>query len=89
MYLMQGFKLPDSVKATTDINEAVKFGEVLLTVIPTPFLERVMSSIADVISDEQIICSCTKGILNDTLETPDAILRRVLPARLHSRCGPR
>ena len=29
--------------------------------------------------------SCTKGILNDTLETPHDILRRVLPERLHPR----
>lgn len=35
----------------------------------------------------QIIVSCTKGILNDTLETPDAILKRILPARLHGRCA--
>ena len=82
---MQGFKFSDSVKATTDITEATKFGEVILTVIPTPFLDRVMASVADIVNDDQIICSCTKGILNDTLETPDAILRRVLPERLHSR----
>ena len=31
--------------------------------------------------------SCTKGILNDTLETPHDILKRVLPAKLHSRCA--
>lgn len=28
----------------------------------------------------QILVSCTKGILNDTLETPQHILSRVLPA---------
>lgn len=33
----------------------------------------------------QILVSCTKGILNDTLETPHDILRRVLPERLHPR----
>ena len=29
--------------------------------------------------------SCTKGILNDTLETVDRILERVLPAAFHPR----
>ena len=33
----------------------------------------------------QILVSCTKGILNDTLETPHDILKRVLPERLHPR----
>ena len=29
--------------------------------------------------------SCTKGILNDSLETTNQILQRVLPAALHDR----
>ena len=29
--------------------------------------------------------SCTKGILNDTLETVDRILERLLPAAFHPR----
>ncbi len=33
----------------------------------------------------QILVSCTKGILNDTLETVNQILTRVLPPALHSR----
>ena len=33
----------------------------------------------------QILVSCTKGILNDTLETVDQILVRVLPPAFHSR----
>ena len=33
----------------------------------------------------QILVSCTKGILNDTLETVNQILTRVLPPALHER----
>ncbi len=33
----------------------------------------------------QVLVSCTKGILNDTLETVDKILERVLPASFHRR----
>lgn len=33
----------------------------------------------------QIIVSCTKGILNDTLETVNQILTRVVPEPLHKR----
>ena len=33
----------------------------------------------------QVLVSCTKGILNDTLETVDRILERVLPAAFHPR----
>ena len=37
----------------------------------------------------QIILSCTKGIMVDTLETPHDILLRVLPESLKERCGSR
>jgi len=33
----------------------------------------------------QIMISCTKGILNDTLETVNQVLERVLPPSFHSR----
>ena len=33
----------------------------------------------------QIVISCTKGILTDTLETVNQVLQRVLPARVHQQ----
>ena len=33
----------------------------------------------------QIVVSCTKGILNDSLETTHQILQRVLPPQQHDR----
>ena len=81
----KGHTLSPNVKASTDIEEVTKHGELVLTVIPTAFLERVMNQVGAHLGPNQIIVSCTKGILNDTLETPDQILRRVLPAGLHSR----
>lgn len=61
--------------ATTDIVEAAQFGEILLVVIPTPFVARVVEQLRDVLRPDQILVSCTKGILNDTLETPHDILK--------------
>lgn len=36
----QGFKLPESLRASNDIKEVAAFGEIILMVIPTPFVER-------------------------------------------------
>lgn len=83
--LVQGFKLPEGLRASNDIREVAQHGELILTVIPTPFVERTMGRLEDVIRADQIIVSCTKGILNGTLETPHDILTRVLPPRLHPR----
>lgn len=51
---MQGFKLPDTVKATLDLVEAASFGELILVVIPTPFVERVMSQLTNVLKENQV-----------------------------------
>ncbi|KAL4427998.1 hypothetical protein ABPG75_002087 [Micractinium tetrahymenae] len=82
---LKGFKLPESLRASNDIKEVAAFGEVILMVIPTPFVERTVAQVVDALRDSSILVSCTKGILNDTLETPNEILKRVLPARLHPR----
>lgn len=37
------------------------------------------------LKDSQILVSCTKGILNASLETVDEILHRILPTSFHSR----
>ncbi|PRW59103.1 glycerol-3-phosphate dehydrogenase [Chlorella sorokiniana] len=82
---LKGYPLPENLRASGDIRQVASFGEILLMVIPTPFVERTVSQIVDAVRDDSILVSCTKGILNDTLETPNEILKRVLPPRLHSR----
>ena len=37
---LQGFPLPASLRASNDIKEVAGHGEILLMVIPTPFVER-------------------------------------------------
>ena len=81
----KGHKLPDTVRCSADGAAVAAHGDLVLVVIPTPFVERVLAPLAGALRADQILVSCTKGILNDTLETPDAILKRVLPPRLHSR----
>ena len=46
----------------------------------------VKGSVAAQLEDSgKILVSCTKGILNETLETVDEILHRILPSSFHSR----
>ena len=44
-----------------------------------------VTQIVGAVRDDAILVSCTKGSLNDSLETPNEILKRVLPPALHSR----
>ena len=50
--------------------------QVILVVIPTPFVASTISPLADLLQPHQILVSCTKGILNDSLETPNQVLLR-------------
>eukprot|EP00879_Flechtneria_rotunda_P014388 GHRR01015035.1.p1 GENE.GHRR01015035.1~~GHRR01015035.1.p1 ORF type:complete len:328 (+),score=74.40 GHRR01015035.1:273-1256(+) len=82
---LPGHKCPDGLIATGDLKQVASDCELILMVVPTPFVERTLASVANAFKQNSILVSCTKGILNDTLETPHEILLRVLPSSFHSR----
>jgi glycerol-3-phosphate dehydrogenase (NAD(P)+) len=57
---LQGFPLPEALRASNDLKEVAQHGELVLMVIPTPFIERTMSRIADDITDKQARASSLK-----------------------------
>lgn len=82
---LPGFPIPDKLHATDDIAAVCRHADpLLLSVVPTPHVGNVIGGLEDHLDDRHIIVSCSKGILNDTLETVDEILQRVLPRRFHS-----
>ena len=82
---LPGFSVPERLHASSDIAEVVRFADpLLLSVVPTPHVAGVIGGVIEHLDDRHLICSCSKGILNDTLETVDEILQRVLPRRFHS-----
>ena len=50
---VQGFKLPETLRATSDLDAVVAHGQLLLMVVPTPFVASTMSSIRDKLRPEQ------------------------------------
>ena len=48
-----GFALPEQVKASGEIAEVAKFGELLLLVVPTPFVETTINQVKDIIRSDQ------------------------------------
>lgn len=54
MHLSQGFPLPENLRATNDMNEVVSHAELLLMVIPTPFVERTIARIKDQLREDQV-----------------------------------
>lgn len=82
---LPGIKLPESMKASTDMVEVVTGTELILLVIPTQFIARTVGRISSVLQPHQIIVSCAKGISIDTLQTVNELLEGALPPALHPR----
>ena len=74
----QNVPCPEGLTASADMAEVVRASEVILMVIPTPFVAATVAPLADLLRPDQILVSCTKGILNDTLETPNEVRRASL-----------
>ena len=78
---LPGAKLPDSLRATADLAEAVSGAEVVVSVSPSQFVGSVMSEAAPHIADDVQIVSASKGIEVSTLRRMDEVLGDVLSAR--------
>jgi hypothetical protein len=82
---LPGHKLPENLVASGSLSDVVSSCELLLMVVPTPFVEATLKPVTDELQQSNsILVSCTKGILNETLETVHEVLVRVLPKPLHS-----
>eukprot|EP00882_Tetradesmus_deserticola_P026615 GHRQ01029375.1.p2 GENE.GHRQ01029375.1~~GHRQ01029375.1.p2 ORF type:complete len:213 (+),score=88.42 GHRQ01029375.1:698-1336(+) len=82
---LPGHKCPAGLSASSSLQEVTSSSNLLLIVVPTPFMEKTLAPVAAALKPDSILVSCTKGILNDTLETPHEILLRVLPGAVHSQ----
>ena len=80
---LPGFTLPDNLRATNDLSEAVAGKELILSVSPSHVVRRVLGQVADEIDNGVPIVSATKGIENESLMLVSDILEDVLPTRLH------
>ena len=82
---LEGVTLPESLRATTDVAEAVEDAALVVSVSPSQFVGRVMAAAAPHVHPDAIVVSASKGIELDTLRSMDEVLGAVLPAEVMSR----
>ncbi len=82
---LEGVRLPDGLRATPDIREAVHGAELIVSVSPSQFVGRVMAQAAPHVATDAIVVSASKGIELDTMRPMDEVLANVLPATVMQR----
>jgi glycerol-3-phosphate dehydrogenase (NAD(P)+) len=82
---LPGLPLPEGVRATGDLWEAVSSGEILVNVVPSQFVRSVWSEVGDAVADDALVVSASKGIETRTLERMDEVMAEVLPSPVLSR----
>lgn len=71
-------KLPETVKASANLSEAIPGSDMILFATPSHAMREVSGKVKGYISGNEIIVSVAKGIEQDTLLLPSQILAEVL-----------
>jgi glycerol-3-phosphate dehydrogenase (NAD(P)+) len=80
---LPGLKLPEAVKATSEMTSALAGAELVVAVNPSHVTRAVMEKALPLLPKATPIVCATKGIENETLFTMHEVLEDVLPAELH------
>ena len=86
---LPGVKLPEDMKFTTDLKEAVEGKEILVLAVPSPFTRSTAKSMKEYVKEGQIIVNVAKGIEEATLMTLTQIIEQEIPcATVAALSGP-
>ncbi len=87
---LPGVKLPKALCVTSDLKEAVVFGDVLVLAVPSQFLRHVLLKLKGLPYQKKILVSTAKGIEKKTCLRPSQIIREVLgqKVRIVALSGP-
>lgn len=82
---LPGFKLPDSLTATTDGAEALAGAPMVLSVVPSHVVREVWSTLGAHLAEGAILISASKGIEGETGLLMNEVLTEVVPGLTESR----
>ena len=86
---LPGVKIPEEIKITNDIKEAVKDSKMIVMAVASSFVRSTSELLKDIVPDGQIIVDVAKGIEEDTLMTISDVTEQEIPsADVAVMCGP-
>ena len=78
-------QLPATLKATADLEAAVRDKSWIVSVVPSHTVRDVLGRAGKAMRPDAVVVSASKGIENESLATMDEVLKDVLPGRLGSQ----
>src|ERR1019366_10004548 len=78
---LPGFKLPESIPATSDLNTVLNAAEHVVSVMPSQHCRALFERMAPALRPEMLFVSCTKGIEDGTLLRMTEVIGDVLRSR--------
>jgi glycerol-3-phosphate dehydrogenase (NAD(P)+) len=90
---LPGHVVPDAVKPTADLAEALASAEIIIGVMPSAHVHQIYSRMAPHLTPDQVIVSATKGIISGSsdpgtyLRISEVIAAALMPQRLSLACA--
>ncbi|MBU0604758.1 MAG: NAD(P)-dependent glycerol-3-phosphate dehydrogenase [Candidatus Omnitrophica bacterium] len=78
---LPGVRIPDSVKFTASLQEALKGNDIVVLAVPSQYMRGVLTMLKMEDLSDKIFVSVTKGIENDTLKRMSEVVSEVLGER--------
>ena len=78
---LPGFTIPESIAATSDLNNALEAAEIVVSVMPSQHCRVLFERMAPSLRPEILFVSCTKGLEDGTLLRMTEVIFDVLRSR--------
>lgn len=85
---LPGFALPEDLKITTSLSEAIPSSEIVLCVVPSEHLRATFVDAASLITPDHAVISATKGIEQGTYLRMSQVIEEVTQAKVGVLSGP-
>jgi len=85
---LPGFKLPTSLRATNDIEQALNKSRYVINAVPSQYTRAVFKNVKDFLKKDATIVSVSKGIERGTLMTVSSILKELCNREISVLSGP-
>jgi glycerol-3-phosphate dehydrogenase (NAD(P)+) len=86
---LQGQRIPDAVRATNSLAEALRGAEIVVSVMPSHHVRRVFREMQPFVGAEMLFVSATKGLENETSLRVTEVIKEVLGEREQDAFNPR